>query len=331
MQTPGLTNTPLTKTLLIYTITTSVLLTLLDAKHLASLRPSLHFHQYAQFSRALTWHPAGFANSTETLFAALLLYHLRPVERAWGTRKLASFLLSTLPYTTLLPPLLLWLVLGPVSGWSLDYLPSGPVGAVFALLAQYFVVVPGVYRVRLGTGLSVSGSGGGGGGSGNGSGTSASGSGSDASRSQSQSQNQNQNNNPTQSQSAKKSITLVLSDKSTTYLVAAQLALSQFPAMLLPAAVGWVVGLAWRADLLPFVSSAWRVPGWVVGERGRERRGLAAAGGGGGAGGEGEGGYYEDLRRRLEGEAVAAAASGSDQVGVGSGSGSGRQRRTGGL
>lgn len=111
-------------------------------------------------------------------------------------------------------------------------------------------------------------------------------------------------------------MTLLFSDKSTTYLVAAQLALSQFPAMLLPSALGWIVGVAWRAELLPGLSpgnNGFRVSAWVVGEQ--ERRNGA---GGGSEGAEGE--RYEDLRRRLEGE-VAASASGLE------GSGGQAQRR----
>ncbi|OQU96161.1 hypothetical protein CLAIMM_02278 isoform 2 [Cladophialophora immunda] len=43
---------------------------------------------------------------------------------------------------------------------------------------------------------------------------------------------------------------VVLSDKSTTYLLAAQLALSQFPYSILPAAVGWTVGTAWMGEVV---------------------------------------------------------------------------------
>lgn len=89
MLTSGLTNAPLTKTLLIYTIASSIALSILDVKHLASIYVSPHFWPYAQFWRALVWHVAGFANSTEALFAAMLVYHLRVVERAWGKRKMA--------------------------------------------------------------------------------------------------------------------------------------------------------------------------------------------------------------------------------------------------
>jgi hypothetical protein len=89
MLTSGLTNTPLTKSLIVYTIGSSIALSILDIKHLASINVSPHFWPYAQFWRALIWHVAGFTNSTEALFAAMLVYHLRVVERAWGKRKMA--------------------------------------------------------------------------------------------------------------------------------------------------------------------------------------------------------------------------------------------------
>ena len=81
---------------------------------------------------------------------------------------------------------------------------------------------------------------------------------------------------------------VMLSDKSTTYLMAAQLGLSQFPFALLPAGVGWVVGKAWAGDLLPGKMAAWRVPRWVLGEFGAK----SAA----------ERERFEGLRRRLEEE-----------------------------
>lgn len=89
MLTSGLTNTPLTKALIIYTIAASITLSILDVKHLASIHVSPHFWPYAQLWRAITWHIAGFTNSTEALFGAMLVYHLRVVERAWGKRKMA--------------------------------------------------------------------------------------------------------------------------------------------------------------------------------------------------------------------------------------------------
>ncbi|PLN81443.1 hypothetical protein BDW42DRAFT_98262 [Aspergillus taichungensis] len=320
MQTPNLTHTPLTRTLLIYTIASSALLSILDAKHLASIHIAPHIWLYAQFWRALVWQVAGFANSTEALFAALLVYHLRVVERAWGGRKVATFILSTLPYTTLLPPLLLTTILRPLTLHKLNYLPSGPTATIFALLVQYYVEVPHTvsYRISLSSSSPTSPP------------TSTS-----TPSTNTQSTTANPTSNQHQQQESNKETTLLLTDKSPVYLVASQLALSQFPAMFLPALIGWGVGLAWRAEVLPFLGggggrrgAAWRVPGWVVGERDVGSRfgsssGFArSAGEGGGASG------YEGLRRRLEGEASAVASASASSAGAsGSGSGEGRQRR----
>ncbi|CAI7598520.1 unnamed protein product [Penicillium bialowiezense] len=276
MLTSGLTNTPITKFLLIYTIASAVALSIFDIKYLAVIYVSPHFWPYAQFWRALAWQ-VGFTNSTEALFAAMLVYHMRVVERAWGKRKLATFLLTTLPYTTLLPPLLLTIILRPLSFNNLNYLPSGPTASIFALLAQYHATIPYTFRYRIGTSSSA-----------------------DADADAEDSAGGHSKRTP--------SLTLLLSDKSTTYIVASQLALSQFPAMLLPAAVGWTVGVAWRAELLPGLSSGssgFRVPAWVVGEQ--ERRA--------GPSGPGERERYEDLRRRMEGEvATASGIEGSGQA-----------------
>ncbi|KAL5363202.1 hypothetical protein BJX96DRAFT_167285 [Aspergillus floccosus] len=290
MLTSGLTNTPLTKSLLIYAIAASVALAIFDIKHLVPIHVSPHLWPYGQVWRLLVWQVAGFANSTEALFAAMLIYHLRVIERAWGKRKLATFLLTTLPYTTLLPPLLLACVLRPLSLARYNYLPSGPTASIFALLAQYHASIPHTFRYRVATSVSA-----------------ASG-----------------------SASGKTIPPLLLSDKSTTYLVAAQLALSQFPTMLLPALVGWFVGRAWRMDLLPGLALAWRVPAWMVGERETRRRVSGGAGAGAGAGaGTADGERYRDLRRRLEGEAVAAAAAAAS--GVGQERDGQRRRRSGGM
>ncbi|OOQ91036.1 hypothetical protein PEBR_02236 [Penicillium brasilianum] len=310
MLTSGLTNTPLTKTLLVYTIASSIALSILDIKYLASIHVSPHFWPYAQFWRAIVWHVAGFTNSTEALFAAMLVYHLRVVERAWGKRKMATFLLTTLPYTTLLPPLLLSLLVRPLSLNTLNYLPSGPTAMIFALLAQYYAMIPHTFRFRIGTTSSSS--------SPSSATTTAGNDETTATNNSTPTTNPNSNSKPTPP-----SLTLLLSDKTTTYLVATQLALSQFPAMLLPSALGWIVGMAWRAELLPGLSPSshgFRVPAWIVGER--ERRGGVTGGAGGSGGGSAaERERFEDLRRRLEGE-VAASTSVEN--------GGGQRRRGGG-
>jgi hypothetical protein len=90
---------------------------------------------------------------------------------------------------------------------------------------------------------------------------------------------------------------VAFSDKSTKYLVALQLALFQWPGSLLGAGVGWLVGQAWRSELLPAALSRWRVPAWVVGMRGEKSSDR-----------------FEGMRRRLESEgASTGAASGAQQ------------------
>ena len=90
---------------------------------------------------------------------------------------------------------------------------------------------------------------------------------------------------------------LTLSDKSTKYLMALQLALFQWPGSLLGAGVGWMVGQAWRSELLPGALTRWRVPGWVVGLRGQKSSER-----------------FEGMRRRLETEgASTGAATGAQQ------------------
>ena len=91
---------------------------------------------------------------------------------------------------------------------------------------------------------------------------------------------------------------VTLSDKSYIYLPAIQLALSQFPGSLFSAIIGWIVGSAWRNDVLPGQVTSWRLPGWMVGIRGVKRSEE-----------------FEGLRRRLEGEGAGAGtaqATGSD-------------------
>lgn len=203
-----------------------------------------------------------------------------------------TFLLTTLPYTTILPPLLLTLLLRPFSLYTLDYLPSGPTATIFALLAQYHATIPHTFRYRIGTTTSAR----------------------TATPTSTPSTNNNTNDTPSTTTTPKQppqSLTLLLSDKSTTYLIALQLSLSQFPSTLLPALTGWIIGVAWRAELLPGLSpstSGFRIPAWMVGER--ERRGSAGAGAGGGAGSVAERERYEDLRRRLEGEVAASGTEG---------------------
>jgi len=157
----------------------------------------------------------------------------------------------TLPYTLLLPPLIS-IILRSLTFGRFNYVPAGPTPLLFSLLAQYHAAVPSLYQYRIGT-VSTG------------------------------SQSSNEVSRITSS-------TIVVTSKSTNYLLPAQLALSQFPSALLPAAVGWAVGYAYRTELI--AGTRWRVPGWMVGQRG----GRTAR-------------QMEELRHRLEAESETEASA----------------------
>ncbi|KAF1952446.1 hypothetical protein CC80DRAFT_422288 [Byssothecium circinans] len=232
MITSGFTNAPVSRFLVFGTVIGALVASLTDTRYYFHIQVVPHFWGYAQFWRVGVWQLV-FTNSTEVLFAVLSFYSLRVVERLWGSRKFASFLISTLPYTTLLPPLILTFILRPLSFGRINHLPAGPTPIIFALLANYYAAIPYTYRYKLSP--------------------------------YSSSPTSQTTSTPTSIWSK----SLTFTSKSTTYLAPLQLALSQFPGSVLAAAVGWAVGTAYRRDLLPGAGS-WRVPGWIVGEESRK-------------------------------------------------------------
>lgn len=91
---------------------------------------------------------------------------------------------------------------------------------------------------------------------------------------------------------------ITLSDKSYRYLLAAQLALSQWPGSVLAALAGWLVGYSWRMEILPRRLTRWRLPSWVLGVRAPRRNEE-----------------FEGLRRRMEGDAASATTTGAQAGG----------------
>ncbi|KAL8639737.1 MAG: hypothetical protein Q9228_003260 [Teloschistes exilis] len=128
-------------------IVSSILVSITDTKYLFHIQLIPHIWRYKQFWRLLIWQSC-YNNSTELLFAVMTLYHLRVVERLWGSRKFASFLVTTLPPTLFIPPLIL-AALRPLTLSTLNILPAGPTPLIFALLAQYYAAIPTVYKYRL--------------------------------------------------------------------------------------------------------------------------------------------------------------------------------------
>ena len=123
-----------------------------------------------------------------------------------------SFILTTAPYTVLLPSLLLIssLAVSASHRQSSMFTPAlGPTALILALFAQYHAAVPYHWRYKRSSLLSGS-----------------SGQGDEASG-------------------------VDITSKTTTYSIALQLALSQLPGSLMAACVGWCIGYAWRWRLLP--------------------------------------------------------------------------------
>lgn len=199
---------------------------------------------------------------------------MRLIERLWGPRKYASFLFTLYPLASFFPPFILALGLRPLSFSHANALPAGPTALVFALLAQYVATVPTVYKWRVVAGSKAESGAAAGAGEGTGAG-----------------------------EGEGESSLLTFSDKTTTYLLALQLALAQLPGSALEAAVGYGLGVAWRNGVLPERLTQWRLPAWLVG--------------GSGVVGRREGEGFEGLRRRLEGEGRASgvdAAQGQGDV-----------------
>jgi len=250
MLTSGFKYTPISQLLVLLVVVASILASITDTKYYFYIQVVPHLWVWRQFWRILVW-PICYTNATEVLFAALTFYYLRIVERLWGSRKFASFIILTLPYTVLIPPFLLALVLRPLTLGHVNYLPAGPTAILFAILAQYHAAIPSTYRYRIGMTASPPAS----------------------------------SSNTAQSAAAQftalRNGTVTFTSKTLIYVIPLQLALSQFPSSLLPAAVGWAVGYAYRNEVLP--ATSWRVPAWVVGQKSKKPS-------------------VETLRRRLEGE-----------------------------
>lgn len=161
--------------------------------------------------------------------------------------------MSTFLYTTLLPPVLLALVIRPLTFGRVNTLPAGPTPIVFALLAQYHASIPYLYKYRVSGSLPTG-------------------------RPQEQDHG------------------IMLTSKATSYLLPLQLALSQLPGSALTAGIGWVIGFAFRREILPG-AARWRLPLWIIGGSEQKER-------------------YQNLRRRMDeaGRATGVDANAADNT-----------------
>ncbi|KAL8936090.1 MAG: hypothetical protein Q9216_005114 [Gyalolechia sp. 2 TL-2023] len=147
MLSSGFTAAPVSKYLFFSIIVSSIAVSITDIKYLFHIQLVPHFSHYKQYWRLLLWQSC-YNNSTELLFGVMTLYHLRIIERLWGSRKFASFLLTTLPPVLLVPPFVL-AILRPLTFSTFNLLPAGPTPIIFAILAQYHATIPTVYQYRI--------------------------------------------------------------------------------------------------------------------------------------------------------------------------------------
>ncbi|CDS13354.1 hypothetical protein LRAMOSA05532 [Lichtheimia ramosa] len=140
----GFYNVPVTKFLMLFIGSCSLLASILNYKQIFHLQLSPHITIHHQFWRLVTSHCA-FTNSGELFFGLLLLYSMRVIERQFGSPKYAAFMFVTLLIATFLE------IGALVSGARLGFrkIPGGPYAIIFSALYQYHRMIPVTYRFRI--------------------------------------------------------------------------------------------------------------------------------------------------------------------------------------
>ncbi|EPX71389.1 UBA domain-containing protein Ucp14 [Schizosaccharomyces octosporus yFS286] len=139
-------NMEITKFLLIGITTAAVVSGVFGLKSYFHINYALHLASHYQYWRLLIWQLV-YWNSTEVLQALFILYQARDVERLLGSHKYASFCTYSFVVGTLITPLFCF----PIAHFcrSFEYVHPGPTFIVFAILYQYFYVVPSTVYVRI--------------------------------------------------------------------------------------------------------------------------------------------------------------------------------------
>lgn len=88
MLSSGFKDAPVSRSLVFGIVAASLLASILDIKYYFYILVEPHLWQYHQLWRILIYQFC-YTNSSEVLFAAMVAYHLRIIERMWGSRKFA--------------------------------------------------------------------------------------------------------------------------------------------------------------------------------------------------------------------------------------------------
>ncbi|KAK9322730.1 hypothetical protein V1517DRAFT_124898 [Lipomyces orientalis] len=237
---PGFKNAPISKLFITITVSASIVSSIVGIKHYFFLQLVPHIWGWGQWWRLIVWEFV-YLNESEVLFASLLVYNLRVIERMLGSRKYASMLILSYGFTFLLAPFLL-ILLKVVPSYTANYLPPGPTPIIFTALALYHDMIPSVYKFRISSSPPPAES------------------------------DDTQSSSSSSAPSTSTPHAITLSDKIFVYILSAQLALAQMPASLICAFTGWLVGVLWTREVLP--GRNWRIPEWWW-ERTRSR-GMAS-------------------------------------------------------
>ncbi|GAA5829143.1 hypothetical protein JCM11251_004139 [Rhodosporidiobolus azoricus] len=148
MSVPSFAGAPVSKALAATVTVVSIIAAVTATQQYFHLPVVPHLSRDHQFFRFISHHFV-FSNSTELFLGILVLWYSSPtVERMFGTRKFASFVLLTTALSTLLTAAVLGL------GWQLtrgrfNQLPAGPFAVFFAIVYQSYRLIPTNYYFRL--------------------------------------------------------------------------------------------------------------------------------------------------------------------------------------
>ena len=88
MLSSGFTDAFVSRSLVFGIVAASLLASVTDTKHYFYIQVEPHLWQYHQLWRVLIYQLC-YTDSFEVLFAAMIFYNLRVIERLWGSRKFA--------------------------------------------------------------------------------------------------------------------------------------------------------------------------------------------------------------------------------------------------
>ncbi|TPX49543.1 hypothetical protein SeMB42_g02576 [Synchytrium endobioticum] len=140
----GFYNTPVSKAAILTIAVNSLSASILQGKPLLHLQLFPHVFTHHQFWRLASTHMA-FTSSSEVLFGGILIYHMRLLERHWGSYKFASFILISSVVSTALDVMSLLLL----SNFNITHVSPGPYAALSALAYNFVVDIPLTYRFKV--------------------------------------------------------------------------------------------------------------------------------------------------------------------------------------